>query len=327
MTAPALPALDFVRPPRPQPGARNAIVLVHGIFSSHKTFDFLLDSFSKDARFETYDLLVYDYDWGLPIVKNGDLLRDRINGWLRGATAQVTLIGHSMGGLVSRFAVIRGDMPSVRRVVMLGTPNFGALTARQLSVLLQVSVAAGGKATPFFARKAGLLDLTRVHTIFRETKARIPGAATRARNVEYITFPGMFYHGDRSDTDPGPDAVALPFTGLTIALKLFSLFPGFRVELDKPHDGIVKESSVCLIPRSADHFSEKSSAIEEPARFGRSYGHITPESALESTHMLIQRDSYVADAIKGVLLAGNVVQWASDLTLEERENYRLAIPG
>jgi pimeloyl-ACP methyl ester carboxylesterase len=316
-----LPRLRQVRVGAPEDDGRKIIVFVHGIFSSHATFDKLIESFRSDARFDAYDLATYDYDWGEPILRSAERLRDILNGRLP-ERAVVTLIGHSMGGLVSRFALIGGDLRGVRRIVMLGTPNFGALTARQISTLWQVSIAGAAKVTPLFPRKAGLRDLTRPQTLFANLARPSPAhLVARARQVEYVTVPGLFYHEERRDTETG-DGAALPFTIGGLAARAFAGWSSFtEIKIDRPHDGIVEEASVSLIARTAGRVSEKSSAIQQPAKRGRTYAHITPFTMRECAHSAIQNDDAVAAAIKGIMLAGGTVAWSDALPDDERDTF------
>lgn len=78
-------------------------------------------------------LFEFPYDWRLPIQVNGDLLGQALERWADGDGAmQFTLVGHSMGGLVSRAFVARHPEQARRRVkqvIMHGTPHFGAAGA------------------------------------------------------------------------------------------------------------------------------------------------------------------------------------------------------
>lgn len=93
----------------------------------------------------------FPYDWRLPVDTNGKLLAERchrvIEAW-RSKVAQqrladpdevrVVIVAHSMGGLVAGHALREPGVDSVvRRVLTLGTPHFGAVTAAQM-------LAAGG---------------------------------------------------------------------------------------------------------------------------------------------------------------------------------------
>ncbi len=317
-----LPRLRQVRVGAPRDDARKVVVFVHGIFSNHATFETLIESFRSDQRFAAYDLATYDYDWGEPILRSAERLRGILNVRLP-ERSQVTLIGHSMGGLVSRFALIGGDLRGVRRLFMLGTPNFGALTARQVSTLWQVTIAGAGKVTPLFPRKAGLRDLTRPQTLFATLAQPSPAPlAARARLVEYVTVPGLFYHEERRDTDPGAEGQALPLTVVGLAARAFACWSALtEIKIERPHDGIVEEASVSLIPRVAGRISEKNASIQDPARRGRTYAHVTPFSMHKCAHSGIQSDAAVAEAIKGIMLADGAVAWCDALPVEERDTF------
>jgi pimeloyl-ACP methyl ester carboxylesterase len=72
--------------------------------------------------------ILYDYDWRQGIDQLGGELAERIR---NEPAARVMLVGHSMGGLVSRAALTRPGMHKVERVVLLGTPNSGSFAPLQ----------------------------------------------------------------------------------------------------------------------------------------------------------------------------------------------------
>lgn len=78
-------------------------------------------------------LFEFPYDWRLPIQVNGDRLSRALERWADGDDAmQFTLVGHSMGGLVSRaFIACHPEQAKrrIKRVIMQGTPHFGAAGA------------------------------------------------------------------------------------------------------------------------------------------------------------------------------------------------------
>ncbi len=79
------------------------------------------------------ELYEFPYDWRLPMESNGDILAECIERWADGnPQKQFTLVGHSMGGLVSRAYLARHTAMAERRVkhlIMHGTPHFGAAGA------------------------------------------------------------------------------------------------------------------------------------------------------------------------------------------------------
>lgn len=78
-------------------------------------------------------LFEYPYDWRLRIETNADRLAEALERWADGdPQMQFTLVGHSMGGLVSRAFLARHREQAqrrIKRVIMHGTPHFGAAGA------------------------------------------------------------------------------------------------------------------------------------------------------------------------------------------------------
>ncbi len=77
-------------------------------------------------------LFEFPYDWRREIAHNADRLHESLERWAVGSDRKVTLVAHSMGGLVSRAYFARHPRDAekrVKRLVMLGTPNFGATNA------------------------------------------------------------------------------------------------------------------------------------------------------------------------------------------------------
>src|SRR5580765_845661 len=90
------------------------------------------------------------FDWRQDLAGVADNLRQQIDGWF-GPSADVHLVAHSMGGLVSRTYILRHPdrWGKKSRLVMLGTPNHGSFAIPQ--------VITGAYDT---VRKLALLDLT-----------------------------------------------------------------------------------------------------------------------------------------------------------------------
>lgn len=77
-------------------------------------------------------LYEFPYDWRRPVVYNADRLHESLERWGEAAGQKLTLVAHSMGGLVSRAYMARHPRAAekrVKRLVMLGTPNYGATNA------------------------------------------------------------------------------------------------------------------------------------------------------------------------------------------------------
>ncbi len=79
------------------------------------------------------DLYEFPYDWRRPIEYNAGVLRDCLERWAgKDGNRKLTLLGHSMGGIVSRAYLTRYPKDAERRlkrVITLGTPYFGAAGA------------------------------------------------------------------------------------------------------------------------------------------------------------------------------------------------------
>ncbi len=74
------------------------------------------------------DAVFHCYDWRLGIDTLGRELAQRLQAE---PAAKVSLVGHSLGGLVSRAALACPGGDKVQRVVLLGTPNSGSFAAVQ----------------------------------------------------------------------------------------------------------------------------------------------------------------------------------------------------
>jgi hypothetical protein len=155
----------------PQAGARP-LVLVHGLCTNDLQWRRNgHDHGTHLARSLGCTPLYLHYNSGRPIATNGAefaaLLETLLQEWPVPVT-QLTVIGHSMGGLVARSAVTaarraRHAWPrSLRRLVFLGTPHHGAVL-EQLGHWVERALRISPYSAPFAglgaARSAGITDL------------------------------------------------------------------------------------------------------------------------------------------------------------------------
>ena len=175
-----------------QPETVPSIVFIHGIFSECVScFPEMRQSFMTDPRFAGHRLYDFDYDFNDPMEESAEYLMDFLEEEV--GPGPVTLICHSMGGLVARLSVLDGSVRAIKRVIMLGTPNFGAVRTAQLGFLSQLAMQLSGKIYALF-RKPGVKDLTRVTAIF---KGPIQAGRQFADDVENVTLPGEFFNESR----------------------------------------------------------------------------------------------------------------------------------
>ena len=115
-----------------QPG----IVMVHGLNSSSKEFHGLY-CFLKRKKYKKYQLLAINYPDSLGFVKNMNVVPKAIDSLLFMMeknliiSTKVDLIGHSMGGIMSRLYV-QGeacDRKDVNRLITCNTPHSGSPVA------------------------------------------------------------------------------------------------------------------------------------------------------------------------------------------------------
>lgn len=109
--------------------ANKILLLIHGIIGDTKFMAEEAEFAVKDKGFDlvlTYDYENLDTDINVIAEKLDKDLKDV--GLGSGHGKQLTIVAHSMGGLVSRFMIedLRGDDGSVEKLMMFGTPNGGS---------------------------------------------------------------------------------------------------------------------------------------------------------------------------------------------------------
>ncbi|MDJ0620795.1 MAG: triacylglycerol lipase [Calothrix sp. MO_192.B10] len=107
---------------------RNSVVLVHGIFDTHRVFDRMASYLRKNGwQTHSLDLIPNNGDKGL------DELAQQVADYIAlnftpGET--LDLVGFSMGGIVSRYYVQKlGGIKRIQRLVNISTPNHGTAIA------------------------------------------------------------------------------------------------------------------------------------------------------------------------------------------------------
>jgi pimeloyl-ACP methyl ester carboxylesterase len=125
-------------PGRPSPHATSAgklriAVTVHGVLATVADVGpltgFLRQKMPKDGSGDSFpfdQVSSFEYDYLDSIEKNGTLLATFIDAhWGDKDKYEVHIFGHSMGGIVARWAVEQVKIPSVTHLVTIGSPSNG----------------------------------------------------------------------------------------------------------------------------------------------------------------------------------------------------------
>ncbi|HMM34377.1 MAG TPA: alpha/beta hydrolase [Thermoanaerobaculia bacterium] len=159
--------------PEGAPGSsRRIVLLVHGLCMddagwSREGHDHGA-ALERDLGLEAVHVV---YNTGRHVSENGRSLAETLEAFVRGAgvlPAEISIVAHSMGGLVVRSALAAGARAGlawpalVRAVVSLGTPPHGP-PAERLAALAQAALGVSPYARPFArlgkVRSAGITDL------------------------------------------------------------------------------------------------------------------------------------------------------------------------
>lgn len=121
-------------------------------------------------RIAGYDAEFYPYDWRKSIKSLGAEFRDAL---ANAGGERVSIVAHSMGGLVSRSAI--GQGAKYKRLIMLGTPNNGSFAP-----------IAAYRGTNSMVKWIALLDaVNKLDDLLRDVFATVPGLA------EMLPFPSV----------------------------------------------------------------------------------------------------------------------------------------
>lgn len=281
------------------------VVFVHGIYSDGPSaFGEMLKSFVSDTRFNGWSFEYFNYMFHRPLQENAARLVDRLS--QIGQDRNIILICHSMGGLIGRLAILSGKISCVTKLIMLGTPNFGAVRTGSLGILAQVGLRTVGT---FYGHyfSPGVWQLTQVNKIFQDP---LRTGTDHANAVQYVTIPGLFFHSERGVLDLGDreeekrdEALWTKFfTSINIGSEVMDAFlPLWKIGLKKPHDGIVEAESNSLIPCTAGRLSEKCASIRSASATGYTYAHIEHDVCGELIHTMIQKNHLIIELVKRLL--------------------------
>ncbi len=306
---------------------RAAVVFVHGIYSSCDTFRPLRDHLRHNKP--SLERWICDYDFHERIHDSGNRLNEKLKQNFA-PEDRVVIVAHSMGGLVGRMSVLLGGVTCVKRLIMLGTPNFGAVRTARMGLLAQSSALMTNRLHALFTRKQGILELSKVPEVFHDV---IENGSQNARTVEYVTIPGLFFNEDRATLAVGKwggrDTQTMLFAGLSVGIEVLeSMLPLWKVPIERPHDGIVEESSNSLISDSSRAWTEKTSEITNPGKVstppGHTYAHIVDHVCLDLTHVMIQGNPRIIALVSDLISAKNLDDWYSAQPLGDMPSVRFS---
>jgi pimeloyl-ACP methyl ester carboxylesterase len=138
---------------------------------------------------------LHAYDWRLGLDELGSALAERI----RADNRPVVLVGHSMGGMVARMAAALLPRRLVRKLVLIGTPNFGSYAPVQAF-----------RGTYPFVRRVTLLDP--VHTpevLAAEVFKTFPGLYQLLPPRERLRGANLYRRSGWPKLGPQPDLAQL----------------------------------------------------------------------------------------------------------------------
>ena len=100
--------------------------LFKGFFDNMEANGYILDDNDDDFS-EGENLFCFTYDWRKDNAYNAELLSEFIDSVLSWTgSAQVNLVGHSMGGIVAKTFIKLFDKSRIKKLVFIGTPHLGA---------------------------------------------------------------------------------------------------------------------------------------------------------------------------------------------------------
>ena len=299
------------------------IVFVHGIFSNCAVFDTLKDAIEKSAP-GIHQFLPFNYRYLDPIRMNGERLNDYMNSEIMPGE-EVAIIAHSMGGLVSRMALLNGSEKrsyNIRFLFMLATPNHGAMKMSQLHGIAELVRVGLGKVPALYSRSQGLDDLTRVDTIFGDFIGSDGKRAINTKGTDYVTMPATCYNKDH----PYQNSSSMDIKGFFLNVLAFMSSHRGRIELELPHDGIVEAESVQMVPLIPIDVNERINYVgANAAKFvGRNANiHIIHKDFRKANHVEIHSIPKVGELIVQLLNSKGIDQWVT--TLSEAEQMELVL--
>jgi hypothetical protein len=162
----------------PEKPSRDAVILIHGLGSTHETFKYLLKDI-KEAK-QPFQVWAFDYSSNRYVDEIADELSDLIESNID-KYDRIFIVGHSLGGIIAQQALRNGYekdysyVDKVKKAILIGAPNEGSVVAEAYDYLFSTLV---GRATG-------------VHEVFNINENFVKDL-TEGRIVERV--PGIDYY-------------------------------------------------------------------------------------------------------------------------------------
>jgi pimeloyl-ACP methyl ester carboxylesterase len=296
---------------------QKAVVFVHGVLSGHETFTEAREYMAGYPGFSELKFYYFDYDFTDAIDANGQRFAKSLCniGFREGD--EVAIVAHSMGGLVTRLAILSKPLPFIKIVFLIGTPNGGAVRLAQLSGLMQLVHGGVNRFFALFPRWSGIVSLSSIEKLI-ETKR---DSFSNALDIDYISIPGRYFHPDRSIWEIAKHASGVGFSGFEVFfLKIL------HSRLERAHDGIVEEVSNDMTKCSRS--TEKLDSYGDPQGANvATYAHLTVNACNDVNHIQIHHDPVILNTISDLIAAkfslngkifSGIGKWVSEVDRAER---------
>jgi pimeloyl-ACP methyl ester carboxylesterase len=192
-------------------------IFIHGLMCTEMSWDIGAEKFYNDPAVNFgsqlkaelgYTPLFVRYNTGRHISENGKRFSDLLSQLIEKYPVnieEIVLIGHSMGGLVSRSAAHYGDKENaawikrLRHVVCVGSPHLGAPLEKAVNILgslLRAFNLPGTQAPAQIlnSRSAGIKDLRFGYTVEDEWNDKDPDAFFRNHRLDLPLVDGVAYY-------------------------------------------------------------------------------------------------------------------------------------
>ncbi len=174
---------SFKRLYEPEKPSRDAVILVHGLGSTHETFKYLLKDI-EEAK-QPFQVWAFDYSSKRYVGEIADELSDLIESNID-KYDRIFIVGHSLGGIIAQQALRNGYekdysyIDKVKKAILIGAPNEGSVVAEAYDYLFSTLV---GRAT-------GVHDVFNINENFVKdlTEGRI---VERVPGVDYYVIAGI----------------------------------------------------------------------------------------------------------------------------------------